>query len=152
MCGEPAAKSGRRKGWALPYSFFPGLPLGLDKDEMCFPAGQKFCLVRFCGFSILFTDRQIAGRQCTLSFEEWTGRYDASDLPPLTVRLYSLSEEYCRCLFSVGQTAGSTLDEALGNHGFGEPLRVCSNVEGGTGILGACCVSEKKVTGIIPSV
>ena len=104
------------------------------------------------GACFLFTDRQIAGKQYTLSFEEWTGSYDNPDSPPLTVRLYSLSEDYYRYLFSVSQIAGSTLDEALGNLGFGEPLRVYSNVEGGTGILGACCVSEKKVKGLTPSV
>lgn len=98
------------------------------------------------GYSFLFTDKQIEGQEYTLSFEEWVNKSDAEQSSQLLIRLYSLSEEYYHYLYSLNQVAGSTLDEALGNLGFGEPLRVYSNVEGGTGILGACNSSETEVT------
>ncbi len=95
----------------------------------------------------LFTDRQIAGKRYTLSFEEWTTDKSGNDLAfPLKIRLYSLSKDYYLYLYSVCQITGSTVDEALGNLGFGEPPRVYSNVEGGAGILGACTMSEREIS------
>lgn len=94
----------------------------------------------------LFTDRQIEGLQYTLSFEEWINRSEIKRTSPLKIRLYSLSKDYYMYLYSICQVTGSTVDEALGNLGFSEPLRIYSNVEGGTGILGACSMAEKEVS------
>ena len=45
-----------------------------------------------------------------------------------------VSESYFLYLLSLQKIAGSTLEGGLGNIGLAEPLRVYSNVEGGTGI------------------
>ena len=62
------------------------------------------------------------------------------------ISIYSLSESYFLYLLSLQKIAGSTLEGGLGNIGLAEPLRVYSNVEGGTGILGGNQHSETTIT------
>ena len=73
--------------------------------------------------------------------------HTTSFLPsPSIISIYSLSESYFLYLLSLQKIAGSTLEGGLGNIGLAEPLRVYSNVEGGTGILGGNQHSETTIT------
>lgn len=94
--------------------------------------------------SFLFTDRQINGKSYTLKFKETIA--NSPDGDQVSIVLFNLTEDYYNYLLSAQRYTGSTLDGALGNLGFGEPLRVYSNVTGGVGILGACTLNNQSVT------
>lgn len=82
----------------------------------------------------LFTDQHINGQTYTLQVREIATNLQDNELR--VISLYALSESYFLYLLSLQRVAGSTLDGALGDIGLAEPLRVYSNVTGGTGILG----------------
>lgn len=92
----------------------------------------------------LFTDQSINGQTYTLLIKEIATKLDEDE--SRTVFIYSLSESYYLYLLSLQKVAGSTLEGELGNIGFAEPLRVYSNVEGGTGILGGNQHSDITIT------
>ena len=94
--------------------------------------------------SFLFTDKQISGQTYTLKFKETCK--ENPDGSTISIYLYSLSQSYYQYILSIQKISGSTLEGALGNLGFGEPIRVYSNIEGGSGILGACNISVQKTT------
>ena len=75
-----------------------------------------------------------------------TGYYGYYETEQRIISIYSLSESYFLYLLSLQKIAGSTLEGGLGNIGLAEPLRVYSNVEGGTGILGGNQHSETTIT------
>lgn len=78
----------------------------------------------------LFTDQSINGQTYTLQIKETTAELDETE--QRIISIYSLSESYFLYLLSLQKIAGSTLEGGLGNIGLAEPLRVYSNVEGGT--------------------
>lgn len=82
----------------------------------------------------LFTDQNINGQTYTLQIKEIATELEEAE--QRIIFIYSLSESYYLYLLSLQKFAGSTLEGGLGNIGFAEPLRIYSNVEGGTGILG----------------
>lgn len=92
----------------------------------------------------LFTDQSINGQTYTLQMKETATKLEETE--QRTISIYSLSEAYYLYLLSLQKVAGSTLEGGLGNIGFAEPLRVYSNVEGGTGILGSSRHSYMKIT------
>lgn len=92
----------------------------------------------------LFTDQSINGQTYTLQIKETTAELDETE--QRIISIYSLSESYFLYLLSLQKIAGSTLEGGLGNIGLVEPLRVYSNVEGGTGILGGNQHSETTIT------
>lgn len=92
----------------------------------------------------LFTDQSINGQTYTLQIKETTAELDETE--QRIISIYSLSESYFLYLLSLQKIAGSTLEGGLGNIGLAEPLRVYSNVEGGTGILGGNQHSETTIT------
>lgn len=92
----------------------------------------------------LFTDQSINGQTYTLQIKETTAELDETE--QRIISIYSLSESYFLYLLSLQKIAGSTLEGGLGNIGQAEPLRVYSNVEGGTGILGGNQHSETTIT------
>lgn len=92
----------------------------------------------------LFTDQSINGQTYTLQIKETTAELDETE--QRIISIYSLSESYFLYLLSLQKIAGSTLEGGLGNIGLAEPLRVHSNVEGGTGILGGNQHSETTIT------
>ncbi|WP_455586735.1 DUF4249 domain-containing protein [Bacteroides sp.] len=94
--------------------------------------------------SFLFTDKQIAGQKYTLNLKEICN--ENPDNSTISIYFYSLSQSYYQYILSIQKISGSTLEGALGNLGFGEPIRIYSNVEGGSGILGTCNISTKKMT------
>lgn len=92
----------------------------------------------------LFTDQSINGQTYTLRLKEITTELNETETRIISI--YSLSESYFLYLLSLQKIAGSTLEGSLGDIGFAEPLRVYSNVEGGTGILGGNQHSDKTIT------
>ena len=92
----------------------------------------------------LFTDQSINGQTYTLQIKETTAELDETE--QRIISIYSLSESYFLYLLSLQKIAGSTLEGGLGNIGLAERLRVYSNVEGGTGILGGNQHSETTIT------
>ena len=92
----------------------------------------------------LFTDQSINGQTYTLQIKETTAELDETE--QRIISIYSLSESYFLYLLSLQKIAGSTLEGGLGNIGLAETLRVYSNVEGGTGILGGNQHSETTIT------
>ena len=92
----------------------------------------------------LFTDQSINGQTYTLQIKETTAELDETE--QRIISIYSLSESYFLYLLSLQKIAGSTLEGGLGNIGLAEPLRVYSNVEGGTCILGGNQHSETTIT------
>lgn len=92
----------------------------------------------------LFTDRNINGQTYTLHLKEIALEWESVNRR--TISIYSLSESYYLYLLSLQKVGGSTLEGGLGNIGFAEPLRVYSNVEGGTGILGGNQHSDITIT------
>lgn len=92
----------------------------------------------------LFTDQSINGQTYTLQLKEIATKLEETE--QRTISIYSLSESYYLYLLSLQKVAGSTLEGGLGNIGFAEPLRIYSNVEGGTGILGSSRHSDMKIT------
>lgn len=92
----------------------------------------------------LFTDQSINGQTYTLQIKETTAELDETE--QRIISIYSLSESYFLYLLSLQKIAGSTLEGGLGNIGLAEPLRVYSNVEEGTGILGGNQHSETTIT------
>ena len=92
----------------------------------------------------LFTDQSINGQTYTLQIKETTAELDETE--QRIISIYSLSESYFLYLLSLQKIAGSTLEGGLGNIGLAEPLRVYSNVEGGTAILGGNQHSETTIT------
>ena len=96
------------------------------------------------GNGALFTDRNINGQTYTLQMKEHITSLDASE--QRIVSLYSLSEAYYLYLLSLQKVTGSTLEGGLGNIGLAEPVRIYSNVEGGTGILGGFQHADAEIT------
>ena len=92
----------------------------------------------------LFTDQSMNGQTYTLQIKEIATRLDETE--QRAVSIYSLSESYFLYLLSLQKIAGSTLEGGLGNIGLAEPLRVYSNVKGGTGILGGNQQAEVTIT------
>lgn len=92
----------------------------------------------------LFTDKSINGQRYTMQLKESIRSFDEGDTRK--VAIYSLSEPYYWYLLSLQKKMGSTLEGGLGNMGFAEPLRIYSNVQGGTGILGAFNPSKFDLT------
>ena len=61
------------------------------------------------------------------------------------IRLYSLSEPYYQYLLSLQNIENEGIMGGLTNVGLAEPVRIYSNVEGGTGIAGGCQWFESLV-------
>lgn len=92
----------------------------------------------------LFTDRSINGKTYTLQVKEIAITLEETE--PRIISIYSLSESYYFYLLSLQKLSGSTLEGGLGNIGFAEPLRIYSNVQGGTGILGGNQHADMEIT------
>lgn len=92
----------------------------------------------------VFTDQFIDGQKYTIQVKElvtpesFDSKYTEDGIKERTISLYALSEPYYQYLLSLEKISASTLNNALGNAGMAEPLRVYTNVENGIGILGAC--------------
>lgn len=82
----------------------------------------------------LFTDRDIEGKEYTLRLKELTSSRFSPKKRSIT--LYTISRSYYQYILSLQKVGGSTVEGGLGNLGFGEPIRIYSNVVDGTGILG----------------
>jgi hypothetical protein len=82
----------------------------------------------------LFSDETINGKKYTLTIKE----YDVPEEPiQRKISLYSLSKAYYLYLCSLQDTNDESVMQNLSNLGLSEPLRIYSNVNRGTGILGS---------------
>ena len=94
----------------------------------------------------VFTDELIDGKEYTIQVKELIqAHYSVQDLKERSINLYSLSESYYQYLLSLEKISASTLSGSLSNIGLAEPLRVYTNVNNGTGILGACQRTNIKI-------
>lgn len=105
-----------------------------------------------------FSDELINGMEYTLklssyfsgyypSYPPYPGGEEPVDIPPyyMKVYLYRLSEPYYQYLMALTELNDLSLNNDLVDAGLAEPVRVASNVVGGTGIFGAASVDTLSV-------
>lgn len=99
-----------------------------------------------------FSDQGINGQRHTLVVREILQRSPGSSLPTdeelqRRFRLFSITSGYYRYLVSTisNQSDDSGLHGGLIDMGLTEPLKIYSNVSGGTGIVAGCSLSEQVV-------
>lgn len=85
----------------------------------------------------VFSDELFDGKVYTLQVKEQI-RLDMVNSTKRHIRLYSLSESYYQYLLSLQNIDYEGIMGGLTNVGLAEPVRIYSNVEGGTGIAGGC--------------
>lgn len=105
-----------------------------------------------------FSDELFNGKEYTLKLRE--RYYNGGYYPPTdpsnpttdekipsycTVYLYSISESYYKYLSSLTEIDDLSFGNDLISAGLAEPVRVFSNVQGGTGIIGTACVDSLTV-------
>ncbi|MDR0429400.1 MAG: DUF4249 domain-containing protein [Tannerellaceae bacterium] len=85
-----------------------------------------------------FSDKMINGLHTSVITETEVGT--RSDMPSALLRivsLYSLSESYYHYLLSLQRASDANEMISLSGYGLAEPIRIYSNVNGGTGIMAA---------------
>lgn len=90
-------------------------------------------------FGCLFTDEMIKGKEYVLKMKETIPRSYleySEEAAKRVITLYNLSESYYQYLLSLQKLNGTDFSKDLAVIGFAEPMRIYSNVKGGTGILG----------------
>ena len=92
----------------------------------------------------VFSDELSDGKEYTLQVKEQL-RSDTKYYTKRHIRLYSLSEPYYQYLLSLQNIENEGIMGGLTNVGLAEPVRIYSNVEGGTGIAGGCQWFESLV-------
>lgn len=92
----------------------------------------------------VFSDELFDGKEYTLQVKEQL-RSDTKYYTKRHIRLYSLSEPYYQYLLSLQNIENEGIMGGLTNVGLAEPVRIYSNVEGGTGIAGGCQWFESLV-------
>lgn len=99
-----------------------------------------------------FSDQGINGQRHTLVVREILQRSPGSSLPTdeelqRRFRLFAITSGYYRYLVSIisNQSDDSGLHGGLIDMGLTEPLKIYSNVSGGTGIVAGCTLSEQVV-------
>lgn len=92
----------------------------------------------------VFSDELFDGKEYTLQVKEQL-RSDTKYYTKRHIRLYSLSEPYYQYLLSLQNIKNEGIMGGLTNVGLAEPVRIYSNVEGGTGIAGGCQWFESLV-------
>lgn len=97
------------------------------------------------GWGWTFSDETIDGQDYSLTLKETGVTLSENSTDPWqrqrSVRLYSLSESYYKYLRSVLKS-NQREESSIGDIGILEPVVIFSNVEGGTGILGAMGMTE----------
>jgi len=99
----------------------------------------------------VFSDDMIHGKEYTMTLSLPSFNYGGSETDPedITIRyrvnLYSLSESYYRYMKSLIEMEDGTLNEELAKAGLAEPVRIYSNISGGTGIMGACNLDSMTI-------
>lgn len=106
-----------------------------------------------------FSDELINGMEYTLKLASYSYGYggyypsyppdgeDPDSIPPsyMKVYLYTLSEPYYQYLMALTELSDLSLNNDLVDAGLAEPVRITSNVVGGTGIFGAASVDTLTV-------
>ena len=99
-----------------------------------------------------FSDELIEGRTYTMrvpignSYTIYQNKEDQSIIHPKKFRFYlqSISKDYYDYLKMLQELQSGSFTGDLASAGFAEPIRLPSNVEGGTGVLGSAteCIYE----------
>lgn len=90
----------------------------------------------------VFSDDLINGKEYTIKLKSNTSVYYASDPEEeyssflFRVTLYAIDESYYQYMKSIIDIYDDSLDRDLSDVGLSEPIRIYSNIIGGTGILG----------------
>ncbi len=106
-----------------------------------------------------FSDEMINGREYTIHIASsyyygyYYGDYGGSYSEPTEVQLpdsakvylYAISPDYYNYLIGLNAINDSRFEYHLAHVGLAEPIRVWSNIEGGTGILGTACVDSLTI-------
>lgn len=94
-----------------------------------------------------FTDQTINGKQYTLTIKETDSEnvYKIGETCKRKITLYSLSRAYYQYLTSLQYIEDDQLINDMANYGLSEPRRIFSNIQGGTGILGATHLTSKII-------
>jgi len=96
----------------------------------------------------VFPDDMIDGKTYTMKLNCGSPYYNPEEenAPPITYRitLYTISEGYYSYMKSVLKFTDDSFSGTLTDAGLAEPVRIYSNIEGGTGIFG--CASGSVVT------
>lgn len=140
-----------RKGWVFSFSqkdsvyswtdFDPGyskIPL-LAQQASAFDKILGYDIVGYYN-GIAFSDELFNGKSYHFNFT-WNDHYSMSDggkeyPDKYKVAMYSISKSYYNYMKTMNELLGGSVSGDLGEAGFAEPIRVFSNVEGGTGIVG----------------
>lgn len=106
-------------------------------------------------FGLPFSDKGIEGKTHTLMIQETVDHYAVSTLyygqermeVPRRFKLYALSKNYYDYLLTIlcNKTDGGGVHGGMIDLGVAEPIRIHSNVKGGTGILGAYTLCTRKL-------
>ena len=94
-----------------------------------------------------FTDKSINGQSYTLTVTESGSSYlyDYGTVLNRKISLYSLSKSYYQYLTSILKTNEDNAMQKLSDFGLAEPIRIFSNIQGGTGIIGASQNDSKTI-------
>jgi signal peptidase I len=94
-----------------------------------------------------FTDKSINGQSYTLTVTESGSSYlyDYGAVLNRKISLYSLSKPYYQYLTSILKTNEDNAMQKLSDFGLAEPIRIFSNIQGGTGIIGASQNDSKTI-------
>lgn len=96
----------------------------------------------------VFSDELVNGQEYTINLVSEIREYGNSLVPDdsveapnsrLRVYLYTISKDYYFYLQTLQDQSDDNLSNMLVDIGLAEPVQVYSNVEGGVGIVGACC-------------
>lgn len=94
-----------------------------------------------------FSDKSIEGQSYTLvvTESETSSFYDYGAILNRKIYLYSLSKSYYQYLSSILKTDDDNTMQKLAEFGLAEPIRIYSNINGGTGIMGSSQNDSKIV-------
>lgn len=94
-----------------------------------------------------FTDQTINGKQYTLIIKETDSQniYKIGKTCKRKITLYTLSRAYYQYLTSLQYIEDDQLINDMANYGLSEPKRIFSNIQGGTGILGATHLASEII-------
>jgi hypothetical protein len=82
-----------------------------------------------------FTDHLINGQHYTLVVKETGGNYDYAPFLERRIILYAVTESYYHYLTSMQTSTDAANSANLSTFGFTEPVRIFTNIHGGTGIM-----------------
>lgn len=122
--------------WGRTDVYFTMEPLLSGKSNMLDKVLDDDELRSFYGFP--FNDDLIDGKEYTIKV--FTTEHSQSDTVTYISKatLYAIPEDYYRYMRAIIENIDGTISSDIASAGLSEPKKIFSNIEGGTGILGAC--------------